>query len=109
MCSLKVVEQFRISREPKLQPNVASKAKNPQRPDETTDWPGEARRVVKSLLAREGVTYAALVERLRVIGVEETESSIANKMTRGTFPLVFLLQCMRALEKSQVTIDLPRD
>ena len=88
---------------------MASKSKDPQRAGVTTDWSSEARRVVKSLLAREGVTYAALVRRLQAIGVEETESSIANKMTRGTFPLVFLLQCMRALEKSQITIDLPRD
>ncbi|RCJ07270.1 hypothetical protein DDK22_17635 [Cupriavidus necator] len=73
------------------------------------DWPAEARLVVKGLLAREGVTYAALAERLQAIGVSETEYSIANKLARGSFSLVFLLQCVRALGKDQVTIEVPGD
>ena len=60
---------------------------------------------MKGLLAREGVTYAALAERLQAIGIEETEHSIANKLARGTFSLVFLLQCIRALGKSEITIE----
>lgn len=70
------------------------------------DWPAEARLVVKGFLGREGVTYAALAERLQAMEVNETESSIANKMARGTFPLVFLLQCASALGKHQITIDI---
>lgn len=75
---------------------------------EDTDWSSEAKRVVRSLLAREGVTYAVLATRLQAIGVNETEYSIANKMARGTFPLVFLLQCMRALDRDQLVLEAPR-
>nr|WP_234942728.1 DUF6471 domain-containing protein [Cupriavidus necator] len=55
------------------------------------------------------MTYAALAERLQAIGVSETEYSIANKLARGSFSLVFLLQCVRALGKDQVTIEVPGD
>jgi len=87
---------------------VKSRANTPEPSANLPDWPGEARRVVKGLLARDGVTYATLAERLQAIGVDETEYSIANKMARGTFPLVFLLQCMRALGRDHVTIEVAK-
>lgn len=70
------------------------------------NWENEARRIVKAELVRRGVTYERLAGRLKAIGVQETERSIANKMSRGSFPFTFVLQCMRAIGADTLTIDL---
>ena len=43
------------------------------------------------------MSYARLVEALAAIGVEETEASIKNKVSRGRFTFVFFLQAMAAI------------
>lgn len=66
------------------------------------NWENEARRIVKAELVRRGFTYERLAKRLKTIGINETERSIANKMSRGTFSFVFFLQCMQAIGNREV-------
>lgn len=70
------------------------------------DWQLEARRILKSELARRDWTYGRLVTALGKIGVEETVRSVANKLSRGTYSFAFYLQCMKAMGRSSVEIDL---
>lgn len=53
--------------------------------------------LLKAELKRQGVTYAQLVEKLYAIGVCETEPNIRNKLARGKFTAVFLVQCLTAI------------
>ncbi len=53
--------------------------------------------MLKGELKRQNLTYEDLVQRLADIGVTETEVSVRNKISRGTFPAVFLFQCMAAI------------
>jgi hypothetical protein len=55
-----------------------------------------AKGLLKGELKRKGVTYDALAE-LKAMGVEETSASVANKLSRGSFSAVFLLQVMEAI------------
>lgn len=71
------------------------------------NWENEARQILKAELARKGITYVSLARRLKDIGVTETERSIANKMSRGTFPFTFFLKCMTAIEAEKVIIEFP--
>lgn len=68
------------------------------------NWNNEARRILRSELTRRDITYGRLVRMLEKIGVEETERSVSNKLSRGTFSFVFFLQCMRAIGAD--TVDL---
>ncbi|MFC3179118.1 DUF6471 domain-containing protein [Undibacterium amnicola] len=70
------------------------------------DWENEARRIVKAELARRGMTYERLAKRLKTIGINETERSIANKMSRGTFSFIFFLQCMKAIGNNDVAFNI---
>jgi len=70
------------------------------------NWENEARRIVRAELVRRGVTYQGLANRLQAIGVRETEWSIANKMSRGTFSFVFVLQCLRAIGAESASFEL---
>jgi hypothetical protein len=49
---------------------------------------------LKAELARADVGYRELAERLKKRGMKETETSIANKITQGTFSATF---CSRRL------------
>ena len=69
-----------------------------------TDWNLEARRVLKAELARKDIGYKELSRLLGAIGVEETESAIRNKLSRGGFSFAFFLQCMKAINQNVVEI-----
>ena len=70
------------------------------------DWNVEASRILRGELVRRGVTHKKLAQLLEVIGVSETPSAITNKMSRGTFSFVFFLQCMKALGRTHVEVNL---
>lgn len=71
------------------------------------NWDANARNILKAEIVRRGMTYERIAKRMRDMGIEETSSSIANKMSRGTFSFVFFLQCMRALGADNVVIEIP--
>ena len=62
-----------------------------------TNWDSRAANLLKSELKRHGVTYAGLVEKLAAIGVEEKETNVRNKLSRGTFTATYLIQCLTAI------------
>jgi hypothetical protein len=68
------------------------------------DWPTACARLLKSEIAREDITLAKLAARLQRLGVQESESSLKNKLYRGTFSMAFFVQCMRALGHSSVDV-----
>lgn len=55
-------------------------------------WSEMAARVVRVVLARKGVGYAEVSERLAKLGVEESDKSLAVRLSRGRISLVLLLQ-----------------
>ena len=61
------------------------------------EWQAKAKNLVKAELKRRGVSYAQLAEKLREIGVHDSERNISNKLSRGSFTAVFLLQVMEAI------------
>jgi hypothetical protein len=78
---------------------MASKPKPPP------SWEDRARRFLKAELARAEIGYRELAERLGKQGLRETEASIANKISRGTFPATFLLASLKAIERDQVSLQ----
>lgn len=68
------------------------------------DWDSLARNMLRAELMGRGMSYAGLVDALARIGVEETEASIKNKVSRGRFPLTFFLQAMVAIGEGWVRI-----
>ena len=62
------------------------------------EWNQLATRTIKSVLVKRGMKYHDLARRLKLIGVEETQASIGNKLSRGTFSFTFVMQVMQVLE-----------
>jgi len=69
------------------------------------DWKAKAKQLLKAELVRRNITYEELAERLSVIGVEETKSSIDSKMSRGSFSATFMIQCLTSIGCDQLSID----
>ena len=63
-----------------------------------------AKRFIKAELKRADVTYGALADRLKQMGLEESEASVANKLSRGTFPATFFVAVMKAIGREQVNL-----
>lgn len=68
------------------------------------DWPSTASTIIKTQLKWRNWTYADLAKALAEIGVEETEASIRNKLSRGTFPATFLIQCLGAMRMAYISL-----
>jgi hypothetical protein len=74
------------------------------KPKSVPSWQERAKRFLKAELARADIGYRELAERLAKYGLRETEASIANKISRGTFPASFLLASLKAIEREQVNL-----
>ncbi len=71
---------------------------------ERTDWEEKAKGILRAEMARKGVTYAGLAERLAEIGVEDNERNLRNKVSRGKFRAGFLIQCLTAIEVNTIRL-----
>jgi Domain of unknown function (DUF6471) len=71
-----------------------------------TVWEAKVKGLLKAELKRRGVTYAGLVEKLAAVGVKETEPNVRNKLARGKFTAVFLIQCLEAIGAQRLSLSL---
>ena len=68
------------------------------------DWQDQAKRLLKVELTKQGITYAQLCGKLADVGVMDSEPNIRNKISRGKFTAVFLLQCLTAIGAERLEI-----
>jgi hypothetical protein len=73
--------------------------------DQEREWAHRARRFLRAEIKRAEIGYAELARRLREDhGLQETEASIANKLSRGTFAATFFLATMKAIGRETVNL-----
>lgn len=61
------------------------------------DWEDQVKGLLKAELKRRNISYAELVGKLADIGVMDSEPNVRNKLSRGKFTAVFLIQCLEAI------------
>lgn len=71
------------------------------------DYAESATRALKGLLDARRMSYADLAERLTTMGIAETETSVSQKVRRGSFQLAFFLLCMDALHVEEALVIAP--
>lgn len=69
------------------------------------EWQARVKGLLKAELKRRNISYRELAEKLGVMGVHDSERNIANKISRGGFTAVFLLQCLEAIGASSLRLD----
>lgn len=68
------------------------------------DWQATASLMIKTQLKWRDWTYADLSVALAEFGIEESEASIRNKLSRGTFPATFMMQCLGAMKMAYIDL-----
>ena len=74
-------------------------------PPKDLSWEERAKRYLKAEMKKADVGYRELAERLKKHGIKETEASIANKLSRGTFAATFFLAALVALEVQGIRLE----
>lgn len=74
-------------------------------PVQEKEWEDKVKGLLKAELKRKGVSYAQLVGKLAEIGVMDSEPNIRNKISRGKFTAVFLIQCLEAIGATSLRLD----
>jgi hypothetical protein len=88
----------------------AKSAKPPPMPEPrkslpvNTEYEEKAKALLRFAMSQRGVGPEELAEKLNKLGVEISAGGIANKISRGGFSSMFLLQCMDALEINLATL-----
>lgn len=70
----------------------------------STDWPREARRILRAELALKDIGFKELSRALEGEGIRVDAKVLATKVSRGTFSFAFFLQCMRALKIDTIKV-----
>ena len=68
------------------------------------EWADEVKRILRAEMARRGVTYDQLSEKLDAIGVRDTAVNLRNKVARGKFTAAFFLQSLSAMDVDTISI-----
>ena len=67
-------------------------------------WETKAKNLLRGELRRRGITYKMLAVLLREVGLQESDRNISNKIGRGSFTAVFLLQCLHVIGANQILL-----
>ena len=70
----------------------------------TGEWETKVKGLLKAELKRRNVSYVQLVEKLAEIGVVDSEPNVRNKLSRGKFTAVFLIQCLEAIGAKELRL-----
>ena len=68
-------------------------------------WENRVRLFLKAEIKRADISYEELATRLKDHGLNESSTSIANKLARGTFAATWFLACLAALELEGVRLE----
>lgn len=60
-------------------------------------WIQLAKGLLKSEIARRDLNYVEVSEKLKAIGIDESPQNISNKIGRGKFSAIFMLQILKAI------------
>src|SRR6266446_5836668 len=69
------------------------------------EWAEDVKRLLRAEMARRGITYEDLAEKLAAIGVRDTAVNLRNKVARGRFSAAFLVQCLTAMDTRSLRLS----
>ncbi len=70
-----------------------------------SDWKNYVKGLLKSEIARRNLNYVDIAERLKKIGIDESPQNISNKIGRGTFGAIFMVQILQVIGCEELQLD----
>lgn len=68
------------------------------------EWKDYAKGVIKAEIARKNISLIDLSKKLESMGISETPQNISNKINRGTFGAIFMLQILKAIDCKDIRL-----
>ena len=62
------------------------------------EWKEYAKGILKAEIARKNLSLIEVAKMLEAIGISDTPQNISNKINRGTFGAIFMLQILKAID-----------
>ena len=70
-----------------------------------TEMQARVKGLLKAELKRRNVSYKELAEKLKPLGIDESDRNIANKIARGGFSATFFVACLDAIGCQTLRLD----
>ncbi len=68
------------------------------------NWKDYAKGLLKAEITRRNLNYIDVAERLEKIGIHESPQNLSNKIGRGTFGAIFMLQVLQVIGCNELQI-----
>lgn len=72
---------------------------------EKIQWPKIVSKILRTEMAKRGISYEELVIKLETIGVLIQVGDLRGRVSRGTFSATLFIQCLRALGVKNLLIE----
>ncbi len=68
------------------------------------EWREYAKGIIKSEIARKNLSLIEVANKLDELGISDTPQNISNKINRGTFGAIFMLQILKAIGCNEIRL-----
>lgn len=68
------------------------------------EWREYAKGIIKSEIARKNLSLIEVANKLEELGISDTPQNISNKINRGTFGAIFMLQILKAIGCNEIRL-----
>ena len=68
------------------------------------EWKVYAKGLIKAEIARKNLSLIDVAKKLEAMGISETPQNISNKINRGTFGAIFMLQILKAVGCKEIRL-----
>ena len=68
------------------------------------EWKDYAKGLIKAEIARKNISLIDLSKKLEAMGISETPQNISNKINRGNFGVIFMLQILKAIDCKEIRL-----
>lgn len=68
------------------------------------EWREYAKGIIKSEIARKNLSLIEVAIKLDELGISDTPQNISNKINRGTFGAIFMLQILKAIGCNEIRL-----
>jgi hypothetical protein len=68
------------------------------------EWKAYAKDLLKTEIARRNLSLIDVSKKLEKMGIHETHQNLSNKINRGTFGAIFMLQVLKAIDCKDIQL-----
>ena len=68
------------------------------------EWKEYAKGLLKAEIARKNLSLIDVARKLEAMGISESPQNISNKINRGTFGAIFMLQILKAVGCKEIQL-----